>query len=338
MRKLFLAAIAVLTLACTPPAAAPPASGGAARPAADGAATAAPRAPDKLKVGFSALTAAHSALWAAAEGGAFARNGIDVEIINLGSSQTVQASLVTGEVVVGSVGGGATLSVMLSGANIIMTGVVLDTMPYQVVAIRDIQSLADLRGKAIGVNRFGGSADFVARYVLRQAGIDPETQVTMLQVGAQAERMAALRGGALQATVVDPPMQTVAEREGYRLLLDVGEQNIPYPQNALVMNRDWIRSQRDLARRTLASVIEGARLFRTDRAVAERTVQQWLKLDDPALLDETIAYWGRLMPTEPLPRAEGLRLVIDEVSGTMPQAREMRPEDLVDPTLAAELQ
>jgi ABC-type nitrate/sulfonate/bicarbonate transport system substrate-binding protein len=218
-----------------------------------------------------------------------------------------------------------------------MTGVVMDTMPYQVVASREIQSMADLRGKAAGVNRFGGSADFVLRYALRQHGLEPETNVTMLQVGDQAARFAALRGGALQATVVDPPMQTVAEREGFRLLLDIGEQNIPYPQNALVMNREWIRNNRDLARRTLASVVEGAQIYRTNREVGERTAREYLKMDDPALLAETWAYWSKLMPTEPLPRPEGLQLVIDELSATEPRARTLRPDDLVDPSLAAEL-
>jgi NitT/TauT family transport system substrate-binding protein len=311
--------------------------GAGVAPAAAASAVTAPATAIPVRVGFANVTAVHAPLWAALEGGAFARQGLAVDLVNLGPSQSTQAALLSGEAPIASVSGSSTLNVVLAGGDLVIVGAVFDTMPYQLVTTRDIAALGDLQGKTVGVNRFGGAADFVLRYLLRQQGIDPDTQVSILQVGAQRERLAALRGGGLHATLVDPPFQTLAEREGLRVLVDTAELNIPYPQDVVVVSREWLRSNRDVARRVLAGILEGARRFREDRELGERVLRQWLQLDDPQLVSETYAYFQRYVPTEPLPRPEGLQLVIAEVAAVKPEARTLRPQDLVDPSLAAEL-
>jgi NitT/TauT family transport system substrate-binding protein len=311
----------------------------AAGPSAGPAVAAAPTAPrpEALRVGFANVTAVHAALLAADEGGLFARNGLDVDLVNLGPSQTVQAALLSGEAPVASVSGSSTLNVILAGGDLAIVGAVFDTMHYQLATTPDVSDLAGLRGKIIGVNRFGGAADSILRYVLKQSAIEPERDLRILQVGAQTERLAALRSGAIQATLVDPPFQVLAEREGLRILLDTADLGLAYPQDVLVMSRQFVAARGDVARRTLQSVVDGARAFRQDRDLGLRTISRWLKLEDPALLDDTYAYFSRLMPVEVLPRADGLRLVIDEVAAENPAARQYRPEDLIDPSVARDV-
>lgn len=338
----FLVARVVLLLpmlvACASPGGgAPGAAPASSAPAAPEAAARATPPLEKLRIGFANITAVHAALWAAYEGGAFARQGLDVELVNLGPSQSTQAALLAGETVVASVSGSSTLNVILAGGDLTIVGTIFDTMPYQLVATPDITTLADLQGKTIGINRFGGAADFVLRYLLRGAGVDPETGASILQVGAQRERLAALRGGGLNATLVDPPFQTIAEREGLRILVDTAELNVAYPQDVIAVSREWLRGQRDTARRMLAATVEGTRLFRDDRALGVQTLRQWLQMEDTVLLDESYTYFRKYLPAEPLPRLDGLQLVIDEVAITTPQARQVRPADLLDPSLAAEL-
>ena len=318
------------------PPAAPPAQGAGAAAASAPLATSAP-ALQSLRVGFANVAAAHAPLYVALESGAFARHGLDVELTNLGSSSASQAALFSGDVLAAGLGGSATITAMLAGADVGIVSVIFDTVPYQVLSTPDVATIADLRGKTIGINRFGGAADFVTRYLLRQAGVDPEREVVILQVGAQPERVAALRNGAVQATIVDPPFQALAERERLRIIADTAELDLAYPLDVLAVNRGWLRADRDQARRVLQSVVEGARLFKSDRELGLRTLQRWLKLDDPALLEDTYAYFTRAMPDRLLPREEGLQLVIDEVAAEKPEARALRPSDLVDASLVAEI-
>jgi NitT/TauT family transport system substrate-binding protein len=328
------------TAPATAPAAGNPAATTAGGPTA-AAPTAAPapsgQARQHVQIGFANVTAVHSALWAALEGGLFARNGLDVELVNLGRSQAVQAALLSREVVIASVSGSSTVNVRLAGGDLVMIGSIFDTMPYQLATIREITTLADLRGKSIGVNSFGGAADSILRFLLRQAGVDPERETTILQVGAQNERVAALRSGGIQATLVDPPFGSIAEKEGLRVLLDTTDLGIAYPQDVLVVHREWLASNRDTARRIMQSLADGGRAFKTDRELGMRTVQKWLQLDDPATVEETYAYYARVVPDDLLPRLEGLQLVIDEVAADHPEARALRPEDLLDASVAREV-
>ena len=259
-----------------------------------------------------------------------------MELTNLGSSLASQAALMSGDVLAAGLGGGATITAMLAGADLSIVAVIFDTVPCQVLESPEIATIADLRGRTIGINRYGGAADFVTRYLLRQAAVDPEREAVILQVGAQSERVAALRNGAVQATLVDPPFQALAEREGLRIIADTAELDLAYPLDVLAVNRAWLRADRDQVRRVLESVVEGARLFKSDRELGLRTLQRWLKLDDAALLDDTYAYFTRAMPDRLLPREEGLRLIIDEVAAENPEARALRPSDLVDGSLVAE--
>ncbi|HZU06240.1 MAG TPA: ABC transporter substrate-binding protein [Chloroflexota bacterium] len=308
----------------------------AARPA-----TVAPAAPlEALRVGFANVAVAHAPLYVALESGAFVRQGLDVELINVGAATASQAALVAGDVLVAGLGGSSTITAMLAGADLTIVASLFDTAPYQVLSTPDITAIADLRGKTIGINRFGGSADFVVRYLLRQAGVDPEREVVLLQVGAQPERVAALRNGAIQATLVDPPFQILADRESLRIIADTAELDLAYPHDVLAVNREWLRTRRDQARRVLQAVVDGARLFKSDRELGMRALQRWLKLDDPALLADTYAYFTRFtraMPDRLLPSEEGLQLVIEEVAAQRPEARALRPADLVDSSLVAEI-
>jgi hypothetical protein len=87
----------------------------------------------------------------------------------------------------------------------------------------------------------------------------------------------------------------------------------------------------------MQSLADGGRAFKTDRELGMRTVQKWLQLDDPATVEETYAYYARVVPDDLLPRLEGLQLVIDEVAADHPEARALRPEDLLDASVAREV-
>jgi ABC-type nitrate/sulfonate/bicarbonate transport system substrate-binding protein len=283
------------------------------------------------------VTANHAGLYAAHEGGLFEREGLDVELVNLGAGTPAQAALLSGELMVASVSGASTVNAVLAGGDLAFIGAVFDTMPYQMAAVREISSMADLRGKTIGINRLGGTPHWVVRYLLRQAGLDPEADARLIQTGQPPERIAALRSGAIQATIADAPFGMIAEREGLHIIADASELGVVYTQAGLVANREWTRTKRDTARKVLQAVVNGNRSFKSDRELGHRTLRKWLQIDEPALVEETYAYFSRTLPSEALPRPEGIQLILDDAAIEQPAARNLRAEDLIDPSLAREL-
>jgi hypothetical protein len=105
-----------------------------------------------------------------------------------------------------------------------------------------------------------------------------------------------------------------------------------------VMNRSWLNAQRDTARRVLQSVVDGARAFRTDKELGIRTLRHWFQVEDPALLEATYAYFSRLLPDYVLPAPQGIQRVLDEIPPEQLAGRKIGPDDLVDSSLAREVQ
>jgi NitT/TauT family transport system substrate-binding protein len=215
--------------------------------------------------------------------------------------------------------------------------VTLDTLPFQLVAVPEYTSVPALRGTTIGINRLGGSPHVVLRFMMRHGGVDVDEEARVIQIGQQPERMAALRTGAIQATILIPPMGQIVEREGLRILADSAELGLAYPNGVTTMNREWLRNNRDTARRVLQSELDAKRAFKSDRELAIRTMQRWLQIDDRALLDDTYNYFSKILGERVLPRPEGLQMVLDELAEDRPEVRRFKPEDLVDPSLAAEV-
>jgi NitT/TauT family transport system substrate-binding protein len=347
--------IILLALACapagaparpaSPPAPAPAAASGAAAangtaatgPAAGGAAATSPPPLERLKIALSTVSASTAGLYVAQEAGHFARNGLDVELVNLGSGQPSQAALMSGEVAIIVASGASSVNALLAGAPVVMIGAVHDTPSYVLLGTGDIGTLEDLRGKTIGINRLGGAPHAVLRYLMRQGGVDVDREARVIQVGQPPERLAALRSGAIQATLVSPPLGALPEREQLRVLADTADLNLAYPTLALVVHRPWLDANRDVARRVLQGVRDGTQAFKSDPDLGMRTLRRWLEVDDAALLDETYTYYRRTLPDYVLPRPEGLQVVLDEVAEERPEARSLRPAELVDASLAAEL-
>jgi NitT/TauT family transport system substrate-binding protein len=333
---------ALLAVACATPSSPTRPAASAATPgsagAAPGDAALAPPAPrQRLTIPFTQASSSYGALFTAHDGGFWERQGLDVEMINLGAGQVAQAALVSGEVVVTGSGGPGAVNAIAAGANVIVVGVVFDTLPFQLIAVREYASIPELRGTTIGINRLGGSPHVVLRYMMRQGGVNVDQEARVIQIGQQPERIAALRSGAIQATILIPPLGTIVEREGLRILGDSASLGLAYPSSVLVMNRDWLRAERDTARRVLQGLWDGKRAFKYDKEIAVRALRKWLQIDDQALLEETHDYFSKVHEDAILPRPEGLQMVIDEVAEENPDVRILRPEDLVDPTLAAEL-
>jgi NitT/TauT family transport system substrate-binding protein len=315
-----------------------PAAAGAERASPPASAAAQP-APVAVKLGYSVLSPANAALLIAAEGGIYERNGLDVELFALGAGQTAQAAIISGEVPAASASPTSAYAAVLAGADLAIVGAVFDTIAFQIISRPELTTLMDLRGKTVGVNRLEGAPHVALRYVVRRAaGVDLDRETRVIQVGAQPERVAALRSGAVQATLVDPPFAELAEREGLRVLADTAEMNVPYPLTALVMHGEFRRGQRDTARRVLQSVVDGTRAFRTDRELGIRTLRTWFKVDDEELLAQTYNYFSKLMPTDVLPRPEGLEVAWEELPAEQREGRSFQPQDIVDASLAREIQ
>jgi NitT/TauT family transport system substrate-binding protein len=295
---------------------------------------------EPLRVGIPGLSAEFAPVWAANDRGLLKKYGFESEIIAMqGGTQLAQA--VIGASIPVAVMGGAYLTAAVRGADLVMIATHMDKFPYSLIVKPNIKKVEDLKGTKLAISRFGSSSDAGLRVALQKLGLNPDKDVTILQVGGQTERFAALKGGTVDGTVVIPPLSGAAQRLGYNALINMTELGIPYPQEGVVVSRQMIGSRRETIIRFLKAYIEGVKELKTDKEFAIAVMAKHLRLDRKkdreALEDSFKEVVIEQMLKIPSINLEAIKVGLDLLGKDKPARASSNPRDYVDGTLMQEL-
>ena len=288
---------------------------------------------DKVRVAFSAVAPTQGVLWVAEVGGLLNKNGLSAEIIY---TRAAIESLVAGEVDFAQMTGALMSSARLQGADPVMIAGVQDTLDDRLVARPTIKTMEELKGKRIGVFRFGAASHLRLIYVLPRYGLS-ERDVTMLQIGDTPERLIALAGGSIDATLVSPPDHFEALRAGMKILLNLRELNVPYQGTGLVTTQRVLARKRDIARRVLKSYVEAVHLLKTNPDVSKKAFAKYRQTKDEKRLEDAYQTLRDIVKPKPYPSIEGFRTIIKDASERIPAAKTANPKDFMDVSLLEEL-
>ena len=295
---------------------------------------------EPLRVGIPGLSAEFAPVWAANDRGLLKKYGFESEIIAMqGGTQLAQA--VIGASIPIAVMGGAYLTAAVRGADLVMIATHMDKFPYSLIVKPNIKKVEDLKGTKLAISRFGSSSDAGLRVALQKLGLNPDKDVTILQVGGQTERFAALKGGTVDGTVVIPPLSGAAQRLGYNALINMTELGIPYPQEGVVVSRQMIGSRRETIIRFLKAYIEGVKELKTDKEFAIAVMAKHLRLDRKkdreALEDSFKEVVIEQMLKVPSINLEAIKVGLDLLGKDKPARASSNPRDYVDGSLMQEL-
>jgi NitT/TauT family transport system substrate-binding protein len=277
-----------------------------------------------LTVGYSSTSANYAALWVAKEGGIFDREEIKAELIFIPSGTLLTQALLSGDVHVGFPNGGQVIAAIAKGADLTMIGVAVSKMNFSLMAPPKIAAATDLKGKKIGVTRFGSSTDVSVRYALRKYGLNPDKEVVILQMGSVPNIMAALQNGAIDAGILSPPTHWQAEKLGFKEIINITDLNIAYPNPSIATSRRIIKDKEGILRKFMRSYIAGMERVRADKAFTKKVLAKYTLIQDAEILDKVYDFYAH-KALEPIPRlsAEALRGAVEEQSQSNPKIREM---------------
>jgi NitT/TauT family transport system substrate-binding protein len=300
-RVRILALLGTFAIACGGTTA-PVASTAAATAAATTTATKPPVV--KLAVSYSNIISDELPLWIAKEGGYFEKNGLDVELSNIASTQGV-AALLSGQVKFAQMGGSESLSAAAQGADVKVVGMIAGVYPFVLEVNASIKSVADLRGKKVGVSAPGSSSDIATRIALRKMGLDPDKDVVITAVGSVQQRTAAMITGALDAGLAQPPDTIALEDKGYHVLYDLAAQKLLSANTAVVVQGSYLAQNRDIVQRYVDSLTQAIVRERNDKAFSITVLQKYLKVDDQKALAAAYEFYSKsVLPSTPEVRAE----------------------------------
>ena len=295
---------------------------------------------EPLRVGVSGLSAEFTPVWAANDRGIFKKYGFETEVITFQGGTQLAQTIISGTVPVG-VMGGAYLTAAVRGADLVMIATHMDKFPYSLIVKPAIKRTEDLKGTRLAISRFGSASDAGLRVSLQKLGVNPEKDVTILQVGGQTSRFAALKAGTVDGTVVIPPLSGAAQRLGYNALINMTKLGIPYPQEGVVVTRQFLAARRDSVMRFLKAYLEGVKELKTDRefaiAVMARHLRMDPKKDREALEDSFQEVVIEQMLKIPQINLEAVKVALDLLGKDRPANASTNPRDYVDGSLMQEL-
>lgn len=296
----------------------------------------------KLAVCTSSVTATQLPLAYAVQRGLFAKYGLDVEVISMDSGSRAVAALVSGSTSVCQISGTPVVNAVAGGADLAIIGAIISTNPYSLMVSPEIRSPEDFKGKAVAVSDVGSSSAISMRIALRMLGLDPDRDVTILSLGAQSERRAALEAGYVVGMTADPPESIFARKRGYHALLDLSAMNLPYLQTGTVTTKAFIGSHRAALVNYMKAVSEAVYLLKKDKQDAVIELSKHLEVDsrtESDTLEETYnVLIKRIFNFPPSPSLQGIQLLIDEIALQNPDAKRLKPEDIADLSIVEELE
>ena len=281
-----------------------------------------------LHVGFNGFYGA-APLYVAQDAGIFRKHGFILELVFIAGGSLSTQALIGKSLDLLQTGGPPFLNAYLRGARLKIIGGVTNILPYVLISGGGITSAEQLRGKKIGISRFGSNTDFVVRLALGQLGLSP-ADVTVLQVGGSQSRLVALKAGTIDATVLSPEEALAAQKLGLNPLLDFVTKGVEFPHVNIVAREEYLQAQAPLVRRFMTAYLEGIRFFKTRKEEAVRKMMLLSKLNDRRIAEKAYDVYSRSLPDDGRPTIKGLEAVLADFAREDPKAKGLTVAQIVD--------
>jgi NitT/TauT family transport system substrate-binding protein len=259
----------------------------------------------KFTLGYSTVGPAGTGLWMAKEIGGFEKYGIDTELIFVSSGPIVVQALLGGDMKAGLAATNAVTAAVLAGAPLVSVMSLVNRPYYRCWVQPEITRIEDLRGKTLGVSRFGSVTDNLTRILLRRYKLEGAVQIR--QMGGTTEMAAAFQrrqidGAVISALRINAPM---------RMLVDLAELGIRYSNIVIAVSRDYQRRSPDDVEAMVRAYLEGVAAASQQKDRALQVIQKYTRLQDPKLIHELYADGVKFLERVPRLDAEALAPIVE---------------------------
>lgn len=293
-----------------------------------------------VTVCYSALTATQIPVLYAKDTGAFEAQGLAVDLTYIESGTSAATAMIAGSVDMCQIAGSSVVNADVAGEDLVFVGGLFNTYVYSLIVAPDVITPDQLRGQSVAVSRVGSSSDAAMRAALESFGLKPDEDVTILELGGQSQRVAALESGQVAGTVVSIPDSSRATEAGFHQLLDMSTLNAPYQHTAIATTRSYIQDHREVVVAFMRAMVEAIHHMKSDRQGTMDVIARELKLDPQKDADLIAASYDQLVPTYlqdvPEPTLPGIQTLIDQAVAENPAAANYRAAEMVDTTILRE--
>src|SRR5438309_1415876 len=292
--------------------------------------------PTRVMSGYAAISGPHAVLWVARDAGLFEKNGLRAEVAYIRSGSTMAQTLVAGEIQMAQMGGPAMLAAGVAGMDVTFVAVALNTTP--IVIMGTVSKMEELKGKAIGVTRYGSNTDISARFAIRKAGLQPEKDVALVQLEDYPGIMGGIASGRIAAGALADPFTEHAKKLGYKEIADIAALGLEFPFVGIAAKKSFIKENADTAQRFVRAYTEAIALYKNNRDLAMKVTSQYTGIKDPAILGSTVDFYAPKLASVPYPTVGGMRFVLEQIATRDPRAKNVNAESFMDVRFVKQLE
>jgi len=226
--------------------------------------------------------------------GFYREEGLDVEVIFIRGAVGMQALL--GGSVDFSSASGSTIAAAVRGIPVKLVFIASAKPQFDMVSLKDIRSMADLKGKYVGISSRGGAVDLLTQLMVQKNGLVPNKDVTSLVIGGQEDTVLALRTGRIAAALLTPPRPLMLAREGFNRIGYSGDYMPTYPSGGIGVTDDTIKNNPNELYAFVKGSVRGLQFARQNRAEAKKILADYFAIKDAALADQFFELYLSRLP------------------------------------------
>ncbi|HEY3153789.1 MAG TPA: ABC transporter substrate-binding protein [Candidatus Binatia bacterium] len=287
-------------------------------------------AQEKIRVGQGSVSLQSGLMHIAKDRGLFAKYGLVAEVIYIPGGSTNVQVLVSGSLDLSQLSGAPGVAANLEGADLVYFLGLLDKLNYQLITRPEIKSVEQLKGKKFGVSRFGSSADFGMRAMLKRIGVDPVKEATILQIGDEPARIAAIKSGNIDGTVANAPFGIEAERLKLNVVADSVKMDIPFFNTGLLGSKRYLNKQEAKVMNFLRAYLEAIKVLKTEREYSIKALAQFTRVQNLKAVQEGYDYFIKQLEPVPYPSIAAMQAVVDQIAESNPKAKGIDAKNYVN--------
>src|SRR5713226_2453829 len=272
------------------------------------------------------------AWYVARDGGFYAAQGLEVDIVNMNGGSRGAAELQAGRLDIMHVGLSSVIRINRAGGDLRTIGSLSNVIRFTFFSAPAVKTAAELKGGVIGVSTFGSESDSTVTLALARLALT-RNDVVLKEYGGGTRRLDALKSGEIKATPLNEPIASLARAQGVNVLVDLVPEQIPWVFSSIVVRRADIAGRRDVLMRFLKGTIEGNYLALTDETRAKAVLAKELKITDPKILDVTYNDFKAQSPINIEVSKPGAENILVQFPGGS-----QKPEDYIDTGMLDALQ
>ena len=291
---------------------------------------------ESVVIAYPTTSSQFTPLWFTRDVGLYEKYGLDGKLVFIQGGSVLLQAMLAGQAQASQNGVAETATAILRGGDIRMLAVTAKIFPYSLIAAKNIKSAKELVGGRVAINRIGDVSAYGSQLALRKLGLNPDKDVTMLQVGGSPQRLAALQSGSVQAAAMDFMSGLRLAKLGFPVLVQL---NLNYPYLGPAVSGKFLRESPAVAEAFIKGFVEGIARFKRNREEGIKALAHYMKSNETDVLNKAYDFIANDFYAENLePDAKSFQDLMDEIGEREPLAKKATIAQVFDLTIVRKLE